>query len=58
MYYEKWRHLLKKIQDTRNIIHRTMDTSVPFKADTLGPHIVLPITISCPIVFSLISLTV
>ena len=24
MYYEKYRHLLKKIQDTKNIVHRTM----------------------------------
>ena len=34
------------------------DDSVPFKIGTLGPHTVLPITISCPIIFSWISLTV
>ena len=28
------------------------DTSVPFKVVTLGPHAVLPIAISCPIIFS------
>ena len=32
------------------------DTSVPLKAGTLGPHTVLPITISCPVIFSCISL--
>ena len=34
------------------------DTLVPFKVDTLGPHIVLPITIGCPVVSSWISLMV
>ena len=35
------------------------DTSVPFKVGTLGPHTVLPIAISCPvIVFSCISLMI
>ena len=29
MYYEKYRHLLKKIQDTRNIVHRTMTPHSP-----------------------------
>ena len=33
------------------------DTSVPFKVRTLWPHTVLPIAISCPVVFSWISLT-
>ena len=28
------------------------DVSVPFKAGTLGSHTILPIAISCPIVFS------
>ena len=28
------------------------DASVPFKVGTLGPHTVLPIAISCPVVFS------
>ena len=28
------------------------DASVPFKVGTLGPHTVLPIIISCPVVFS------
>ena len=32
-----------------------MYTSVPFKVDTLEPHTVLSITISCPIIFSWIS---
>ena len=31
------------------------DTSVPFKGDTLGPHTVLPITVSCPVIFPWIS---
>ena len=37
--------------------HCTQDnyTVVPFKVGTLGPHIVLPITIICPVVFSWIS---
>ena len=34
------------------------DTSVPFKVGTWEPHTVLPIAISCPIIFSWISLTV
>ena len=34
------------------------DASVPFKVGTLGPHTVLPIAISCPVVFSWISLMV
>ena len=34
------------------------DASVPFKVVTLGPHTVLPIAISCLVVFSSISLTV
>ena len=37
--------------------HRTQnnDTSVPFKEGTIGLHTVLPVAISCPIVFSWIS---
>ena len=31
---------------------------MPFKVGTLGPHTVLPITISCPIIFSWISMMV
>ena len=31
MYYEKYRHLLKKIQDTKNIGHRTMIPQSPSK---------------------------
>ena len=31
------------------------DASVPFKVGTLGPHTVLPIAISCPVLFSWIS---
>ena len=34
------------------------DASVPFKVGTLGPHTVLPVTISCPVLFSWISSTV
>ena len=34
------------------------DASVPFRVGTLGPHTVLPIAISCPVVFSWISSTV
>ena len=34
------------------------DVSVPLKVGTLGPHTILPIVISCPIVFSWISLMV
>ena len=34
------------------------DASVPFKVGTLGPHTVLPIAISCPVIFSWISLMV
>ena len=34
------------------------DSSVPFKVGTLGPHTVLPITITCPVLFSWISLMV
>ena len=51
---QKKRHLLKKIQDTKNTVY----ISVPFKVGTLGAHTVLPITISCPVVFSWISSTV
>ena len=41
-------------EDTRYKKHCTEDndTSVPFKVGTLGPHTVLPIAISCPLVFS------
>ena len=44
-------------EDTRYKKHCTWDndSSVPFKAGTLGPHTVLPIAISCPTVFSWIS---
>ena len=31
MYYEKYRHLLKKTQDTRNIVHKTMMPQSPSK---------------------------
>ena len=34
------------------------DTSVPFKVGTLGSHTILPVTISCPVIFSWISLMV
>ena len=43
--YENQRQLLKKIQDTRNIVHRTMTLQSPFKVGTLGPHTVLPIRV-------------
>ena len=41
-------------KDTRYKKHCTQDndTAVPFKVGTLGPHTVLPIAISCFIVFS------
>ena len=58
-------HVLWKIEtfieeDTRYKKHCTQDndTSVPFKVGTLGLHTVLPIAISCHIVFSWISFTV
>ena len=47
----KNRHLLKKIKDIRNIVHRIMKPQPPLEFGTLGPHTVLPITISCPVVF-------
>ena len=31
MEYEKWRHLLKNVQDTRDIMHRTMMPQSPSK---------------------------
>ena len=48
------------IEDTRYKNHWTQGNvaSVPFKVGTLEPHTVLPITISCPVVFSWISLMV
>ena len=48
------------IKDTRHKKQCTQDNdaSVPFKIETLGPHTVLPIAISCPIIFSWIPLTV
>ena len=42
------RHLLKKIQDTRNIVQRTRTPQSP----------ILPNAISCPVIFSWISATV
>ena len=58
-------HVIWKIEtfieeDTRYKKHRTLDNdaSVPFKVGTLGPHTVLSISTSCPIVFSWISLMV
>ena len=33
------------------------DSSVPFKAESLGPHTILPIAISCPTLFSWMSST-
>ena len=57
-------HVIWKIEtfieeDARHIVHRTMTPqSVPLKVGILGPHTVLPITISCPVVFSWISSTV
>ena len=69
MSYEKYRHLLKKIQDARNIVHRTiMPQSISKQAPwdlTQFQHLfhcskysaksLDGITISCPIVFSWIS---
>ena len=45
-----WRRY--KIQET---LYIGQDASVPFKIGTLGPHTVLPIALSYPIVFSWIS---
>ena len=44
-------------EDTRYKKYCTQDNdaSVPFKLGTLGPHTVLPISISCPVVSSWIS---
>ena len=41
-------------EDTRYKKHDTQDNddSVLFKLGTLGPHTILPITISCPVIFS------
>ena len=50
----KNRHFLKKIQDTRNIVHKTMKP-LPYKVGILGPHTALPITLSCSVIFSWIS---
>ena len=47
-----WRRY-KKIQDTKD-----NDVSVPFKVGTLGSYTILPVTISCSVIFSWISLTV
>ena len=55
-------HVICKVEtlieeDTRNKKHCTQDNdaSVPFKVGALGPHTVLPVTISCPTLFSWIS---
>ena len=47
-------------EDTRYKKHCTQgsDASVPFKVGTLGPHTVLPVSISCPVIVSRISLMV
>ena len=45
MYYEKQRHLLKKIQDTRNIVYKTM------MSGTLGPHTVSQSSSAAPSYF-------
>ena len=41
-----------KIQETLYIGY---DATVPFKVGTLGPHTILPIIISCPVIYSWIS---
>ena len=53
-------HVIRKIEtfieeDTRYKKQSTYnnDSSVPFKVGTLGPYTVLPVTISCPIIFFL-----
>ena len=60
---EVYSHVTRKIEafieeDTRYKKHCTQDNdaSVPFKAGTTGPHSVPPLTISCPVIFSWISL--
>ena len=47
-------------EDTRYKKHCAWDNDapVPFKVGTLGPHTVLPVSISCPVLFSWISSTV
>ena len=47
-------------EDTRYKNHCTQDsdTSVHFKVGTLGPHSVLPVVVSCTLIFSWISLMV
>ena len=52
-------HVIYKIEtffeeDKRYKKHCTQDNdaSIPFRVGTLGPHTVLPVAISCPIVFS------
>ena len=52
-------HMIRKIktfieEDTRYKKHCTWDNDalVLFKIGTLGPHIVLPVAISYPIIFS------
>ena len=41
-------------EDTRYKKHCTQDNdaSGPFRVGTLGPHTILPVTISCPVIFS------
>ena len=56
-------HVLWKNRDVhwrRHKKHSTQDndTSVPFKVGTLGPYTVLPVAISCLVIFSWISLAV
>ena len=55
MYYEKETFTE---EDTRNIVHRPMMSQSPSKDFTSWDLTVLPVTISCPTVFSWISLTV
>ena len=47
-------------EDTKYKTHcmEDNDASVPFKVGTLGPHTVRPNSISCPVIFSWISLMV
>ena len=63
--YMRSSHVIRKIETfikegARHKNHCTQDNdaSVPFKVGTLGPHAVLSVSISCPVIFSWISLRV
>ena len=53
----KKRHLLKKIQDARNVLYIEQWHFSPLQSrpHTLGPHTVFSMAISCPVIFYCIS---